>query len=129
MGKANLILAYSAVIGMVLLAGWTVCSPESAFRSPCDRQDEGLYRGEPASHWLDQLQARDPSFRQQAVQALQMIGLRDERAVETRIWPSALFIRHPIAASVTWRQIHSLLLEPILDAEARVVQGGFLCDL
>src|SRR5207302_4817409 len=80
MGKAKAIFS-SAVIGMVLLSGWVICSPRSALRLPWGQQEEVLYRGEPASIWLDQLQSRNPSFRQQAVQALQMIGPRDKRVV------------------------------------------------
>jgi HEAT repeat protein len=81
MGKLLVNLACGLVIAMVLLAGWVLCSPEPVFRLPGLPEGEAVYRGQPASTWLDQLQARDPAFRQQAVQALQMIGPHDERVV------------------------------------------------
>jgi HEAT repeat protein len=59
-----------------------------------DSHGEAVYQGRPASFWLRQLEDADQVYRQQAVQALESIGVRDQRAVpalgETLKDPSAL---------------------------------------
>jgi HEAT repeat protein len=81
MGKVSVRFTYGVVIGLVLLAGGLVCSLEPVFRPPGADKEEGVYRGEPLSYWLDELQARDPAMRQEAVEALRLIGPRDPRVL------------------------------------------------
>ena len=78
MGKIILPLLCGGVIGLV--AG--VCAgPALTLRFDADLKQEALYRGQPTSFWIGQLQDHDQIFRVDAVQALEAIGPKDQNVV------------------------------------------------
>src|SRR5438128_8141211 len=71
----------SFVVGLAL-GLWAGSSPTLTLKPSADgASEEALYQGQPTSFWIRQLQDRAPAFRQQAVQALELIGPKDEAVV------------------------------------------------
>jgi hypothetical protein len=67
MPKIIVSLLSGLAVGLAFgLSANTFCRP--AFPLPGERtEEEALYRGQPGSYWLRQLQDRDPALQQQAV--------------------------------------------------------------
>jgi HEAT repeat protein len=81
MGKPLLGFLTGMLSGL-LLGTWGVSSHYSAFEVlQSGAREEAVYDGLPTSFWIDQLQDRDPAFRQQAVQALEHIGPAEKGVV------------------------------------------------
>jgi HEAT repeat protein len=71
----------SFVVGLAL-GLWAGSSPTLASKScPDGASAEALYQGQPTSYWIRQLHDRAPAFRQQAIQALELIGPKEEAVV------------------------------------------------
>jgi hypothetical protein len=74
MGKVLLGFVTGVLIGLSLGA-WGVSSHLLVFPGPrTEAWGEAVYEGRPAIFWINQLQDKNPIFRQQAVQALEHIG-------------------------------------------------------
>jgi HEAT repeat protein len=71
-------------------------------RSGEQAEEEALYRGQPASYWLRQLQDRDPALRQQAMWALARLGGEPEhvRAVAELLADKNQGVRHGAALNL-----------------------------
>jgi len=71
----------SFVIGLAV-GLWAGSSSRLASQVSANGQkQEAVYEGRPAGFWVRQLQDRAPAFRQQAIQALEQIGPKDEAVV------------------------------------------------
>src|SRR5712664_3302116 len=79
MGRVFLLLLSGGIIG--LMFGQSFDSFSAQDFMPPGTQQEPVYRGRPTSFWVAQLQDHDTSFRQQAIQALEQIGPKDESVV------------------------------------------------
>jgi HEAT repeat protein len=78
MARLILYMASSFVVGLAL-GLWAGSSSKLASQASANgTRHEAVYEGRPASYWVRQLQDRAPAFRQQAIQALELIGPKEE---------------------------------------------------
>src|SRR5260370_24670147 len=80
---ARLILCSLSSFVVGLVSGlWAGSSASLASKpSAAGAREEALYQGQPTSFWIRQLQDRAPAFRHQAIQALELIGPKEEAVV------------------------------------------------
>jgi HEAT repeats len=81
MGKVTCALVCGVAIGLGAADWFASLSTGVCEYSRSSTAPEPLYRSQPTSFWIAQLQDRDQSFRQQAIQALEQIGPKDQKVV------------------------------------------------